>query len=87
MRPSQGFWGTGEKGYLFLGNRETKATFLREQGNKDNIGGTGNIRKQIFDFFGTGEQTNFFQGNKGKVPPWEGLVHVNDLVLRAGFGF
>ena len=38
MRPSQGFWGTGEKGYLFQGNRGTKSNF---EGNKDNIGEQG----------------------------------------------
>ena len=27
MRPSQGFWGTWEKGYLFQGNRGTKAKY------------------------------------------------------------
>ena len=37
----QGFCGTGEKGHLFQGNRGTKAKFLREQGNKDNIGEQG----------------------------------------------
>ena len=26
--------------------------------------GTRNIRKQIFDFWGTGEQANLFQGNR-----------------------
>ena len=27
--------------------------------------GTGNKRKQMFDFGGTGEQNNLFQGKKG----------------------
>ena len=27
MRPSLGFWGTGEQGHLFQGNRGTKANF------------------------------------------------------------
>ena len=31
--------------------------------------GTGNIRKQISDFWGTGEHANLFQGNKGKGTP------------------
>ena len=39
--PSQVFWGTWEKGLLFQGNRGTKAKFLGEQGNKDNIGEQG----------------------------------------------
>ena len=38
------------------------------EGNKDNIveQGTYIIRKQIFNFLGTGEQANLFQGNKGE---------------------
>ena len=34
--------------------------------------GTGNIRKQIFEFWGTGEQANLFQGNKGTGTPLGG---------------
>ena len=34
--------------------------------------GTGNIKKQIFDFWGTGEQANLFQGNKGTGTPLGG---------------
>ena len=35
------------------------------------------MRKQIFDFWRTGEQANLFQGNKGTGTAWEGLN--NDL--------
>ena len=62
-----------------LGNRGTRAFISGEQGNKGQIlrgtgeqrqyWGTGNIRKQIFDFLGTGEQANLFQGNKGTGTP------------------
>ena len=58
-----------------LGNRGKRVFISGEQGNKGQILmgtgeqrqylGTGNIRKQIFDFLGTGEQANLFQGNKG----------------------
>ena len=41
LRPSQGFWGTGEQGNLFQVNRGTKAKFWGEQWNKDNIGEQG----------------------------------------------
>ena len=37
MRPSPGFWGTGEQEHLIRGNSGTKANFLGEQGNKDNL--------------------------------------------------
>ena len=75
MRPSQGFWGTGEKGYLFQGN---KGQILRGTGEQRQYWGTGNIRKQIFNFVGTGEQANLFHGNKGTGTPWEGLYNVAD---------
>ena len=63
-----------------LGNRGTRVFISGEQGNKGKIlrgtgeqrqyWGTGNIRKQIFYFWGTGEQANLFQGNKGTgIPP------------------
>ena len=51
---------------------------MRGTGDKRQYWETGNIRKQIFDFLGTGEQANLFQGNKGTgtpPPPWEGLIH------------
>ena len=66
-----------------LGNRGKKVFISEEQGNKAQIlrgtgkqrqyWGTGNIRKQIFAFWGTGEQANLFQGIKGTGTPWEGL--------------
>ena len=34
LRVSRGFWGTREHGQFQLGNRETKAKYLREKGNK-----------------------------------------------------
>ena len=46
----------------FEGNRGTKT-----------ILGNRKYKKQIFDFLGTGEQANLFQGNKGTGTPWEGL--------------
>ena len=62
-----------------LGNRGNRAFISGEQGNKGQIlkgtreqrqfWGTGNIRKHVFDFFGTGEQANLFQGNKGTGTP------------------
>ena len=65
-----------------MGNRGNRAFISGEQGNKGQIlrgtgeqrpyWGTGNIRKQIFDFGGTGEQANLFQGNKGTGTPLGG---------------
>ena len=55
MRPSQGFWGTGEKGHLFQGN---KGQIL--WGTKTIL---GNI-KQIFHFGGTSQFISGEQGNR-----------------------
>ena len=40
------------------------------EGNKDTIGEQKTLRKQIFDFGGTEEQANLFQGNKGTGTHW-----------------
>ena len=70
-----------------LGNRGTRAFISGEQGNKGQIlRGTKTIlgnrehRKQIFGFWGTGEQANLFQGNKGigTPPPPLGGPHECD---------
>ena len=55
-----------------LGNGGTRVFISGEQGNnvqilrgtKTILGNTGNIKKLIFNFWGTGEQANLFQGNK-----------------------
>ena len=64
LRPSRGFWGTGEKGIYFRGTGEQRQYW-----------GTGNIRKQIFDFWGTGEQANLYQGNMGTGTPLGGPLY------------
>ena len=71
VRPSQGFWGRGEKGIYFRGTGEQRSNF---EGNREQrqYWGTGNIGKQIFDFGGTGEQANLFQGNKRTGTPLGG---------------
>ena len=65
-----------------LGNRGKRIFIPGEQGNNGQIlrgtreprqfWVTGNIRKQIFDFWETGEHANLFQGNKGKCTPLGG---------------
>ena len=51
------------------GEQGNKGQILRGTGEQRQYWGTGNIRKQIFDFWGTGEQANLFQGNKGTGTP------------------
>ena len=67
MRPSQGLWGTGEKGYLVQGN---KGKILR--GTKTKLGNRED--KKTFPIFG--EKWNkqiYFRGTREQVSPWEGL--------------
>ena len=59
MRPSQGFWGTWEKGHLRRTGEQRQYMYW----------GTWNIRKQILDFWGTEEQAYLFQGNNGTDAP------------------
>ena len=58
--------GNGKQGIYFRGTGEQRPNF---EGGQRQYWGTGNIRKQIFDFWGTGEQSNLFQGNKGAGTP------------------
>ena len=63
MRPFQGFWGTGEQGQFFQGNRGLK---IRETGEHRQFWGRGNIETEDFVFW---EQGHFFEGNKGTCTP------------------
>ena len=56
----------GEKGIYLMGTGDQRPKF---EGNKDQYWGTGNIRNQIFDFRGTREKANLFQGTMEHVPP------------------
>ena len=68
--------GLGEQGkrVFISGEHGNKGHILRGSGEQRQYWGTGNIRKQIFNFWGTGEQANLYQGNKGTGTPWEGLI-------------
>ena len=76
-RPSQGFWGTREKGYLFQGNRGTKAKFWGEQGNKDNIGEQGTEENKFSIFGEQGNKPIYFKGTREQVPPVRALLTAN----------
>ena len=70
-----GVLGNRGKRVFISGEEGSKGQILRGTGEQRQYWGTGNIRKQIFDFWGTWEQANLFQGNKGTgIPPWEGLI-------------
>ena len=68
LRLSQGFWGTGEKGNYFRGTGKQMPIF---DGNIDNIGGTGSIRKKK-DFLILGAQGKrpiCIRGTREQLPP------------------
>ena len=82
MRPYQGFWEEGKQAFI-SGEQGNKSQILRGTGEQRQYWGTGNIRNQIFDFWGTGEQANLFQGNKGKGTPMGGPLTCILLKLLA----
>ena len=53
---------------FFRGTGKQRPNF-RETGEQRRYWGTGNIRKQYFDFWKTREQANLFQGNKATGTP------------------
>ena len=59
-------------GIYFRGTGVHKGQILIGKGEQRQYWGTWTIRKQIFDFWGTGEQANLFQGNKGTGTPLGG---------------
>ena len=65
--PPRGFGKQGKQGIFFRGTGE-QSQILRGTGEQRQYWGTGNIRKQIFDFWGTREQANLFQGNRYPPP-------------------
>ena len=75
--PPRGFGEQGKRVFI-SGEQGNEDQILRRTGEQRQYWGTGNIRKQIFDFWGTGEQANLFQGNKGTgtpPPPLGGPQH------------
>ena len=68
LSQSHGFWGTGENGIYF---KETgnKGQLLRGTGEQRHYWATENIRKQIFDFWGTSQFISGERGNRYHSPP------------------
>ena len=61
------FWKRGKRVFI-SGEQGNKGQILRGTGEQRQYWGTGNIRNQIFDFVGTGEQAKLFQGTREQVP-------------------
>ena len=64
LRPSLGFWGTGEKGYLFQLNRGTKVKFWGERGTKTILGNREH-KKTNFQCLGNRGTSQFISGEQG----------------------
>ena len=65
----RGVLGKRGKRAFISGEQGNKGKLLRGTGEQRQYWGTGMIRKQIFDFLGTGEHANLFQGNSGTGTP------------------
>ena len=87
MRPSQGFWGTGEKGIYFRGTGENgiyfrgtweqRSNFEGDRGTKTILGNREH-KKTNFRFLGNRGTSQFIsgeQGNRYPPPPWEVLIY------------
>ena len=76
MRPSQGFWGTGENGIYFRGTGEQRSNFEGNRGTKTILGNREH-KKTNFRFLGNRETSQFIseeQGNRYPPPPWRASV-------------
>ena len=70
-RPSQGFWGAGEKVFI-SGEQGNKGKIFRGTGEQRQYWGTGNIRKHIFDFWEQVNKPIYFRGTREHVTPQGG---------------
>ena len=68
------------KRVFILGEQGNKGQILRGTGEQRKYSGTGNIRK-LFDFGGTGEHANLFQGNQGTSTPGRALSETLALYI------
>ena len=69
MRPSQGFWGFREKGYLFSEIWGEGSFIFRDLGRKHSFREQGAEEKHFREL----GRVIFLSGSKD--PPWEGLVN------------
>ena len=79
-----GFGEQGSRAFI-SGEQGNKGQILRGTGEQRRYWGTGNIRKQIFDIWGTGEQANLFQGNTETgtpPPPWRASKMEGEFALQ-----
>ena len=83
LRPSQGFWGTGENGIYFRGTGEQRPNFEGNRGTKTILGNREH-NKTNFQFLGNREQANLFQGNKGTGTPLGGPHYLCVCVCGGG---
>ena len=79
MRPSQGFWGTGEKGIYFRG---TKAKIWGEERNKK-IFGNREHKKTNFRFFGNRGTSQVISGEQGNRNPPGGPLWYFDTYIKS----
>ena len=77
MRPSQGFWGFREKGYLFSGILGEGSFIFRDLGRKRGFGEQGAEEKHFREL---GRNVGFLSGSREQRPPpphWGSLYDLN----------
>ena len=68
VRPSQGFWETGEKGIYFRGTGEQRPNFEGNKGTKTILGNREH-KKTNFPFLGNRGTSQFISGEQGNRYP------------------
>ena len=75
MRPSQGFWGFREKGYLFSGLWGEGSFIFRDLGRKLDFREQGAGEKHFREL---GRKVIFLSGSREQRSPLGGLIYIHD---------
>ena len=76
LRPSQGFWGTGENGIYFRGTGEQRPNFEGNRGTKSILGNREH-KKTNFHFLGNRGTSQFISREQGnRYPPGRASLFV-----------
>ena len=82
MRPSQGFWGFREKGYLFSGIWGEGSFIFRDLGRKRNFREQGAEEKHFREL---GRKVIFLSGSREQRPPLEGASLIASIPVLSFF--
>ena len=83
LRPSQGFWGTGENGIYFRGTGEQRPNFEGNRGTKTILGNREH-KKTNFQFLGNRGTSQFISREQGNRYPLGGPHYLCVCVCVGG---